>query len=404
MESPDLARIARARWALRTTFFFMGMTVAATAARLAEIKSHIGATNTAFGISLMVGNLGALAGTMVGGRIAHKVGTRKLVQIVMVGVGAAQVLNGFMNALWQVPLVAFLGGFTYSLTNVGSNSQGAMIESKSGKSLMPSFHGSWSIGALTGSLAAGSIAKILTPQSHLLINSIVGITGIIFVSRGLLPFASDKEDIAANQVVQHRAPIPPKIKRFLYLVSFGSLLALIAEASVGDWSAILLKEDLKVGIGVNTLGYSSFLLAQIAGRFLAGRAIDRYGIPTVLKFGGLLGGIGYAGGLLISRQIVAQHQILAVSVMCISYALLGLGVSPMPPAYVTISGSIPGLPTSRALARMGIVSSLGFFFGRGAVSLLAGWIGLPLALLFPAFSLIGCAFLAANLRVERIAE
>ncbi len=395
-------RVIQARWALRATFFFMGMTVAATAARLAEIKSHVGASNTAFGTSLMIGNLGSMVGTMYGGRIAHRVGTRKLVQVIMIGVAAVQVANGFMNALWQVPLVAFFGGFMYAMANVGVNSQGSMIEAKSGRSLMPSFHGSWSVGALVGSIAAGAVAKFLTPEYHLIINSVVALFGVWVVSKELLPFTSDQEDIAANQAIKHEEAIPKEIKRFLYLVSLGSLLALIAEASVGDWSSILLKENLHMGIGVNTLGYTSFLAAQISGRFAAGRFIDKFGIPRVIKFGGIIGGLGYATGLIVSHVTVEHHKLLAVVVMCISYAVLGVGVAPMPPSYVSISGSIPGLPTSRALARMGVISAFGFFLGRGTVSVLAGWIGLPLALLVPALALIGSGLLANTLRIENI--
>lgn len=400
MEQFDLARIKRARWALRSTFFFMGMTIAATSARLAEIKNHVGASNTAFGTALMIGNLGSMVGTVVGGRIAHRIGTRRLVQTVMFGVSMAQIANGFMNSLWQVPLVAFCAGFTYSLASIGANSQGSMIENKFSRSLMPSFHGSWSVGALVGSLAAGAIAKFLAPEWHLVINSTLALLGVLAVSRGLLPLASDEEDIAVNEEVQPRGPIPIHIKKFLYLVSLGSLLALIAEASVGDWSAILLRENLHIGIGVNTLGYSSFLGAQITGRFLSGRLIDKFGIPSVLKFGGVFGGLGYATGLVISNATVENHKIFAVTVMCISYGILGLGVSPMPPSYITVAGRIPGIPTSRALARMGVLSSFGFFIGRGVVSVMAGWIGLPLALLFPAIALIVSGVLASTLRLD----
>ncbi len=380
----------------------MGMMVSATAARLAEIKLNVNASNTAFGTSLMVGNLGGMLGTIVGGRVAHKVGTRRLVQFVIFGVAAAQIANGFMNALWQVPIVSLLAGFTYAFANVGANSQGSMIEAKSGKSLMPSFHGSWSVGALAGSLLAGAIAKVLRPDLHLVINSLFALIGVLVVSKGLLPFASDKEDIKANQEIKHDQPIPPHIKKFLYLISLGSMLALMAEISVGDWSAILLKENLHVGIGVNTLGFSSFLLAQITGRFWAGTLIDKFGIPTVVRTCGVMGGTGYAIGLIISQLTVSHSKAFAVSIMCLSYAVLGLGVAPMPPSYITISGSIPGLPTSRALARMGVLSSLGFFLGRGLISVFAGWIGLPMALLMPAVALIASGLLAKSLNIEKL--
>ena len=88
--------------------------------------------------------------------------------------------------------------------------------------------------------------------------------------------------------------------------------------------------------------------------------------------------------------------------MCIGYAVLGLGVSPMPPSYVSVAGSIPGVPTTRAIARMQIIGSAGFLVGRFCISSLAGIYGLSLALFFPAAAIIGCGVLAYRLDVTRI--
>ena len=158
-----MTRVNRARWGLRVTFFFMGMAVAATSARFAEIKSQTHSSDTAFGLSIMLGNLGAIVGNLYGRRIASYMGTRTMAKFVLFGVGASQVAYGFANALWQLPIIAFSAGMTYSLANVACNTQGSMIQEYTGRSLMPSFHGAWSIGALTASLIAGSVAKFLTP-------------------------------------------------------------------------------------------------------------------------------------------------------------------------------------------------------------------------------------------------
>jgi len=164
-------------------------------------------------------------------------------------------------------------------------------------------------------------------------------------------------------------PIPKEIKSFIWMVSIGSCLAIIAETSVGDWSSIYLKEDLHLPIGVNTIGYSCFVLAQIISRFSVGRWIDLYGIPVVIRVGGLLG---------------------------------RFGVAPMPPSYVSVAGGIPGLPTTRALTRLAIISSTGFFIGRFLISSFAGLFGLPIALLFPATALIGSGVMAHFLDLKRI--
>lgn len=380
----------------------MGMAVAATSARFAEIRGHVGINVALFGYGIMVGNVGSITGNLMGQRIARRLGTRRMAQIVMIGVGGSQIAYGFINAGWQVPLVAFCAGVSYALMNVACNSQGSMIQEHTGRSLMPSFHGTWSIGAFTASLAAGFIAKHFSVQTHLLVNASIAIFGVFAVSRALLPQTVDHHDQATNSEVKHDEPLPENIKKFILFVAFGSLLASIAEVSVGDWSSILIHDSFGLSASLATLGYTSFVLAQIFGRFSVGRLIDRSDIPTVIRFGGFLGGAGYFGGLIASNILKSNHPHGALIAMCAGYAVLGLGVSPMPPSYVSVAGSIPGVPTTRAIARMQIIGSTGFLIGRFCISSLAGVYGLSLALFFPATAAIGCGFLAYRLDVKRI--
>jgi hypothetical protein len=90
--------------------------------------------------------------------------------------------------------------------------------------------------------------------------------------------------------------------------------------------------------------------------------------------------------------------------MCIAYAILGLGLAPMAPSFASIAGAIPGIPTARAVARMQMISAFGFFFGRGLVSLLTKFVGLPVALLMPALSLVIAGLIAFRLHPENLAD
>ena len=395
-------QVRRAKWSLRATFFFMGLAVAATAARVAEIKGHTDSSDAIWGYCMMLGNVGSMTGNLFGTDLARRLGTRRMVQLVMVIVGSSQVAYGFLDRAWQVPLIAFFAGGSYSLINIACNTQGSIIELNEGRSLMPSFHGSWSIGAFTGSFTAGLIAKHVSTATHLTFNSIVAILGCIFIARFLLSPSFDSADVSANSDVAHHEPIPAHFMHFIWLAALGSMLATIAETSVGDWSAILLHENLHIPIGLNSLGYTCFVLAQITSRFSIGKLIDRFGIPVIIKYGGIIGGAGYLMGLLISYRLHLYSQSGALIVMCIAYAILGFGVAPMPPSYVSVVGSIKGLPTSRGLTRLAIIAASGFLIGRFAISSLAGLFGLQLALLLPACALIGSGALARTLHLERI--
>lgn len=402
MTAPTAERVQRAKWGLRATFFFMGVAVAATAARFAEIKGHAHTSDAIFGYCIMVGNLGSIFGNFFGARLSRKIGTRRTAQLIMFGVAGSQIAYGFVNKIWEIPLVAFAAGASYALMNIGCNAQGSMIQESVGRSLMPSFHGSWSIGACLASFLAGFIAKYVPVEWHLLGNSLIALFGCLMVSRALLPYSADHHDAVKNSEVPHHLPIPIEIKNFIWMVAIGSFLATIAETSVGDWSSIYLKEDLHIPIGINTLGYTCFVLAQIVGRFSVGRWIDLYGIPFVIRVGGLLGGVGYLLGLILANIERTHHAYTALAIMCVAYAILGFGVAPMPPSYVSVAGSIPGIPTARALTRLAVIASTGFFMGRFAISSLAGLFGLPIALLFPATALIGSGVLAHFLDIRRI--
>ena len=402
MTAPTAERIQRAKWGLRATFFFMGVAVAATSARFAEIKGHTHTSDAIFGYCIMVGNLGSIFGNFFGSRLSRRIGTRKTAQLIMIGIAGSQTAYGFVNRVWEIPIVAFVAGASYALMNIACNSQGSMIQESVGRSLMPSFHGAWSVGACTASFAAGAIAKFVPVEWHLLGNSLIALFGCFVVSKALLPFSADHHDAAVNSEVAHNEPIPLEIKNFIWMVAIGSFLATIAETSVGDWSSIYLREDLRIPIGINTLGYTCFVLAQIVGRLSVGRLIDKFGIPFVIRVGGILGGSGYFIGLLFANSLRTHHNYTALVVMCIAYAVLGFGVAPMPPSYVSVAGSIPGIPTARALTRLAVIASTGFFIGRFAISSLAGLFGLPIALLFPATALIGSGVLAHFLDIKRI--
>lgn len=402
MTAPTAERVKSAKWGLRATFFFMGVAVAAASARFAEIKGHTHATDAIFGYCIVLGNIGSIFGNFFGSRLSRKIGTRRTTQLTMVGIAGSQIAFGFVNQVWEIPLIAAVAGASYALANIACNAQGSMIQASFGRSLMPSFHGSWSIGACVSSFFAGFVAKYVPIEWHLLGNSLVAFFGCLVVSRALLPYSADQHDVVTNSELPHSLPIPAVIKSFIWMLSIGSVLATVGEASVGDWSSIYLKEDLHIPIGINTLGYTCFVLAQIIGRFSAGRWIDLYGIPFVIRVGGLLGGFGYLFGLVAANLERTNHPYTALTIMCVSYAVLGFGVAPMPPSYASIAASIPGIPAARALTRLAVIASTGFLFGRFLTSTFAGLFGLPTALLFPAVALIGSGVLAHFLETGRI--
>jgi MFS family permease len=369
---------------------------------MAEIKGNIGAADSIFGYSMMFVNIGAIIGNIVGPKIVTRIGTKRNFQLLIVAVGAAQVAQGFMNQIWQVPIMAFIAGISYSIVGISMNTQGSMVEEGTGKSVMPTFHGAWSLGACSSSLLAGLISQHFSPSQHLLYNSIFAVVGSLAISRALLPKSVDHHDLIQNSLVKQDEQIPPDIRKYLNTVALFLSLALIAEGSVSDWSSILLREDFHIPVGPNTLGFTSFLIAQLTGRFAAGKLIDRFGITKVIGFAGLVGGMGYMLCLFLAISLNKENQSAVLIALCLSYIFLGMGVSFMPAASITFAGSIPGLPTTRAVVRNSLFSSFALLGGRFLISSAVVVISLPVTLLLPGIALLTSGILAQTLQIRRL--
>jgi len=66
---------------------------------------------------------------------------------------------------------------------------------------------------------------------------------------------------------------------------------------------------------------------------------------------------------------------------CTAYAFLGVAVGPMPSAFTSATGAIPGLPTARALTVVGLVVAASGMVGRIFIANVAQLIPLTTVLL-----------------------
>ena len=387
----------KAKWAIRLTFFFMGMSVSVATARMAEIKGNTHSSDSAFGLAVLIGNLGIMLGNLVGSPAVHKIGSRKVIQMAIFGTVATQIGYGFTNHLWQISLIAFTASIFGSFANVGVNMQGGMIETGIGRSLMPSFHGSWTLGAFSASLLTAIFSTHLSLITHLTLNSLFTATFVILTSLSLLPSTIDHKVLAEPQNLSTQSFKSGFFNRAVLLLALAAGLGMLAESSVGEWSSILLHEKYHLSISSAALGFTLFALGQILGRFTVGVRIDRLGIGRVLRAGGLIGGLLYICGPILVRSLHLHSTSTILIVMCALYFLIGICVAPMPPAFAILTYRLPNISSARALSQMQIVGALVFMTGRLMVSSITHLVGLEIALLIPASALFVTGLIAAKI-------
>lgn len=333
----DLARLRNAKWGLRSTFFFLGMSVSVATARMAEIKGHTDSSDAAFGCALVVGNLGIMLGNYIGGHAVHRIGSKTVIRLGIFGIASSQLGYGFAHDLWQISVIAFVAGAFGAFSTVAVNMQGGMIESSVGRSLLPTFHGSWTAGAFAASLIASLVSGHISLYLHLVINCIFTFIVVSISALLLLPASSDHHVLSLPENQSNAETTKSKLDPALILVALGSCLTIITESSVADWSAILLHEKLYFSISQSALGFAFFALGQITGRFTVGKRIDRVGISAVIRIGGIVGGFVYLIGLALAHFLANSPPMFLISFMLVQYFVLGLCIAPMPPAFAILA-------------------------------------------------------------------
>lgn len=389
---------SRARIALLAVFASMGFAISSAATRLAEIKAQLDVTDSVFGYALACSTLGSLTGNALAHRAIVRWGSRRVTQIfcslMMLSVG----LYGSTTAVWQLAVMAYLCALGYSMANIATNAQGVDVEIHLKRSVMPSFHASWSVGSLSTAALGGLVAAVLPPRWHLLGIAALSITAMLASSGRLLPFDHVDEDIT-----DHRARLSRETKRSLFITAVGASLGLIAEVSAVDWSSIYLHETLGIPLGLNALGVAAFLLAQVLSRLFVGRLNDQFGVHRVVRVAAIVGAVGYLASNLtlrfgVDNGVIALGSTSALIIACVGFVLLGIGVGPLPAAYFSAAGRVSGISTARGIGMLALMNSAILLALRPLISWATDAFSISFALMLTGFALFGSAALAKVLK------
>ena len=387
MSTDLLAVAARARIGLLATFFLMGVVSMAWVARIPEIRDANGLNNGQLGLILIASTIGAIIGAQLTGRLVHSYGTKAVIRIAIIIMPIGLILMGFSTSPITLIFGLFIMGLGYSSMDIASNTQAVVIEKLLGRRVMSTFHALWSSGAFATTVLGGSIAKFVSPRDNLVGVGIVCFFLFIPAMRMLLSSDLDEHN-GGEEETEAKIPFFGKSVLPLWGMGIGLLGGLIAEGAASDWGAILLRDDMGFGVGVNASAFAVFSLAMITARFLGDRALDHFGPRKTVLYGGYLGGIGLGAGIAIGVPLSDTQPILALIIVNIGFACAGIGIGPMFPAYILAASEVPGIASSVAIARVGVIGLAGYFIGPSVTGALAQLTSLPVAMMYPVLMLL----------------
>ena len=227
------------------------------------------------------------------------------------------------------------------------NVQGAIVEGRLGRSIMPRFHAAFSLGTVAGALGGTAMVALgVSVSAHLLVVGLAVAILVPLIARRLTDDHATPEEAAAAPASGTRASLDAWRERRTLLIGVFVLAFAFAEGAGNDWIGVALIDDQGADEAVGTLALAAFLAAMTAGRWVGPWALDRWGRVPVIR---CLAVTGVAGLLLFSFGPSTE----------VSFAgtlLWGVGISLGFPVGMSAAADDPAL----AAPRVSVVSSIGY--------------------------------------------
>jgi MFS family permease len=338
-------------------FFLQPVAFGSWLPRIPEVQASMGLGPAALALALLGMPVGTLITLPFAGPLVGRVGARTaiLTGFVFYSIAASLPVLAPDPVLLFVALM--LAGSSISFVELGLNVQADLVEKSTGKLIMNTSHGCWSLGIMAGSLIGSGLAGLDVAPGLAVPLLAVLVLPIALLAGAALPRLSDAA--AASGEAQRSAwslPSPALIGICLFV--FGITMT---EGAMADWSAIFLRDALDVEGGMVGLGYSIFAFMVAAGRF-GGDTLKRR-----------LGGVGTARlcGTLAVLGAVLLFASPSVEMALLGFGIIGVGVSVGFPLAVTAAAGIGDRAASANVAVLSFVALTGFLIGPPLIGLVA---------------------------------
>ncbi|MFJ3403474.1 MFS transporter [Promicromonospora sp. NPDC090134] len=374
--------------AVFVVFAASGFAFASWASRLPAVRDGLSFSEREMGLLLLTISVGSIAAIPLSGLVSERLGTARTVLgfagLTAVGLSVA----GYGVALGE-PLVVrggmILFGVGSGVWDAAMNLEGAAVEQRLGRAIMPIFHAGFSFGTVIGAGVGALVATVGVPVVwHVVAAGAVSFLSVVVATRFFTPSAVPVPDGAAGAVNADGAdpaevtPPPSGIRGLLaawreprtLAIGLVVLSAALTEGVANDWVSLAVVDGFDTSDGMGAVGLAIFLTAMTSARLAGTRAIDRYGRVPVLVLSALLAFVG-----VLTFSLVPVLWLALVGV-----ALWGLGAAMGFPMGMSAASDEP----RRAAMRVAAVSTIGytaFFVGPPLIGLVAHETGYRLAVL-----------------------
>lgn len=345
MSADDAAVLIRARTAVVVSFTANGGLFASFVSRLPDVRGALGLSNAGIGLLLLGASIGSVGALPIAGGLVLRFGAGRVVRaaatVCAVALVVAALATSVVGQPWLLAIaLAAYGGGT-SVWDVAMNVEGAEVERRRRRTLMPQLHAMWSVGSIGGSLLGIPMAAASVPLPiHLGAVAVLALAVGWRSSRAFLPVV-ERTPGSSGRAALRAWREPRTLLLGLMVFCFAAV-----EGSANDWLSLAVIDGYRTPHWVGVAGYSVFVICMTLGRFGGARLLDRYGRTTMLWCCACAALVG------ILLTVYAGRLPLAL----VGIAVWGLGGALGFPVGMSAAAD----DAQRAPARVAVVSTVGY--------------------------------------------
>jgi MFS family permease len=375
---PFLPTLRIARPAL-AAFAAMGMLWGSFAATLPDIKAMLNVDEAQLGLLMFLTPIAAMLGMLLAPTVGATLG-RIALPVASLIMCAAFALPGQTQNLWLFPLAMMCAGAGTGMTDVLMNARVAAMEAQRSMPLMNLTHAAYSFGYAGSAIACGGLRAAGWSPAWVM--------GSIAFAAGLLALATFEADGRIDGLRRPKDRATAGLG-LVPLIGGGMVfIAFLTENAAENWSALHIEKTLGGSPAHGAMGPAVIALTMGVARLFGQGLAHKVRPQTLLTVGAALS----AAGALVAAY--AGSPMMAYA----GFFVMGIGASVIAPTAFSLVGLYAEPQArARAIARATLLGYFGYFFGPPLLGFVAGHLGLRMAFVFAAVTLLAIPFLARQM-------
>jgi fucose permease len=363
-----------AKKATQVYFLLCGLALSGWAPLVPFAKDRLNLNDSRLGLLLLFLGIGAFCAMPLTGWLLRRVGSKTVMTIAALLLAACLPAIAVLNTFAGMAVMLFVFGAGVGGIDVAMNTHGSLVQNVSGKHIMSSLHGLFSIGGLCGPLLIGGLIKAgLSPVAGAGILAVCLLVMAFGWRGGLFGYEeetrlskNDDQDDDTGARGQKSAWLNGTVI-FLGIMCFISFLS---EGAMLDWGALLLHDYRGMDKAISGIGYAAFSIAMATMRLAGDSIIAKFSSRTVVVMGSIIAFVGYSCILFVAW----------LPVTLLGFVLIGIGAANIVPVFFSQAGSMKTVSSAAAVSAMGTIGYTGQLAGPAILGFLAQHFSLPIAL------------------------